>query len=666
MLGLMRGFSKSPVAALILFGIVIAFLVGGSKDMFGGGANMSNGAMVQAGEAKAGRPEFDIALDSLRGQLSRQYKQDVPKELIAKQPEMIAQVVNGLTNDVVMAAFAHQIGFSTAKEAAIRELASDPGLKDGLGRLDLEKVAQTARDRNFPSLNALYDYVGQQITGRYLQQAAVSGLKPPAILTKQLEDIYAEQRMISVADFTKDSMPKAPTATEAELREFYKTNLADYAVPELRAFNVIQVSPMDFVGQVKVTDEQIKAAYDKRIKDFSTPETRELTTVKAPDRARVQAVVDLAKQGKSLLDASAATAGTTLETKSVQSGFDKNADFDKAVFAAPKGELMGPFQLDGGWAAAEVKSITPGTPLPLDESRKEQLRDDIAFPDARKVYDQQVDASTDQLASGTSFDDLSRDLNAPILSLPPIDVRGRNEDGKPNGLLQPYLDKKPGEGQQTLLPAAFAMQSGGLPFSVDADYCPPPSQPDRATCRSRLIVQLAGITPPHTRPFEEVRTQVEAAWTRGKITDAVKKASDDIIAKVKAGATLETAAKAAKLNYQVVPAPIDRMNQQIDPNVVEPILKLNKGEIAALQLGNKNGEVALPTLVYVTDARKVDPAVHPEIAQVAQRSVARDLEGDILQVLLRGAALKVKPAVNNAAIEAYAKSIAGTPDEVPQ
>ena len=117
---------------------------------------------------------------------------------------------------------------------------------------------------------------------------------------------------------------------------------------------------------------------------------------------------------------------------------------------------------------------------------------------------------------------------------------------------------------------------------------------------------------------------------------------------------------------RVVPAPIDRMNQQMDPNVVEPILKLNKGEIAALQLGNKNGEVALPTLVYVTDARKVDPAVHPEIAQVAQRSVARDLEGDILQVLLRGAALKVKPAVNNAAIEAYAKSIAGTPDEVPQ
>jgi peptidyl-prolyl cis-trans isomerase D len=527
-------------------------------------------------------------------------------------------------------------------------------------------LQEQVRQLNFPSLDAYYSFVGQQITSTYLQQAAVSGLKPPAILTRQLEDIYAEQRTIAVADFTKESMPKPPAATEQELRDFYKANLADYAVPELRAFNVIQVSPMDFLGQVKVTDDQIKAAYDKRIKEFSTPETRELTTVKAPDRAKIQAVVDLSKQGKSLLDAVAATPGATIETKNVQPGFDKNSDFDKAAFNVAKGELMGPFQLDGGWAAAEVKTVTPGTPLPLNEPLKERLRDDIAFPDARKVYDQQVDASNDQLASGVSFDDLARDLNAPILSLPPVDVRGRNEDAKPSSLLAPYLEKKPGEGQQTLLPAAFAMQSGGLPFSVDADYCPPPAQPDRATCRSRLIVQLAGITPPHTRSFEDVRAKVEAAWTRGKLTDAIKKASDDVLAKVKAGATLETVAKAAKLNYQVVPAVIDRMNQQMDPNVVEPILKLNKGEIAALQLGNKLGDIPMPTLVYVTEARKVDPAAHPEIAQVAQRSVARDLEGDILQVLLRGAALKAKPTVNDAAVQAYAQTIAGTAPEAPQ
>ena len=70
--------------------------------------------------------------------------------------------------------------------------------------------------------------------------------------------------------------------------------------------------------------------------------------------------------------------------------------------------------------------------------------------------------------------------------------------------------------------------------------------------------------------------------------------------------------------------------------------------------------------MQVTEASKIDPATRPEIRNLAERSIRDTLQGDLVQVLLNGATLKVKPTVNQAAVDAYAKSVAGVAAETPQ
>ena len=44
-----------------------------------------------------------------------------------------------------------------------------------------------------------------------------------------------------------------------------------FAQPERRRISVLSYSPEDFIDRVELTDEQVKAEYEKRIKDYSTP-----------------------------------------------------------------------------------------------------------------------------------------------------------------------------------------------------------------------------------------------------------------------------------------------------------------------------------------------------------------------------------------------------------
>lgn len=664
MLSLIRGFAKSKIAVGLLFLTMFGLLVTGSTNFFGGGGGGRNDSnFVHAGDVAAGRPEFTVALNNLMRQV-QENQPDVTPAQLAGDPGVVAEIQNRLSNRTTLIAFGEQSGLKLDAGAAVRELNKDPNFKNGLGQLDQQKINNAMSELNFPNADRFNDYVRGDVQQQYLQSAALAGLKPPGILTNPVADMLAEQRTIAVAVFTPEATPKPTTPTEQELRDHYKANIATYAVAETRAFSVLQVSPMDYIGRVKVTDEQVKADYDKRIKQFSSPETRELTIVKAADRAKIQAVVDLVKQGKPLADAIAATPGATAETKSVQPGFTTEKDLDKATFLWPANVIQGPAQSEGQWSAFLVKSITPGTPMPLDEPRKDEIRRDLAFPEARKTYEQAAEEAVDGLAAGRTMEELAKDLGAPILSLQAIDPSGRTENGQPQRLLAPYLDKSPLESQQTLLAAAFQMQLGGLPLSIDADFCPPPEEPTKATCRSRLIIKLDAITPPHTRPFEEVRDEVEIAWNRAKLTDGIKKIADGVIADVKAGKDFQAVAKAAKLRYEAVPQPVDRLTQGIDQSIVEMILALGKGEIAALPINERQGDPR-PTMIYIVDAKKIDRAARPEIAGLADRLTRRDLSNDLSQSLLRGAALKTKPMVNAAALQAYADTLAGKA-EAPQ
>jgi hypothetical protein len=253
-----------------------------------------------------------------------------------------------------------------------------------------------------------------------------------------------------------------------------------------------------------------------------------------------------------------------------------------------------------------------------------------------------------------------------VITLPPIDASGRTEDGQPAMLFAPFLSRDPAN---SALPMAFRLAEGGPPVLTSTEEnCPAPAdelantkaalfgltkemiERDRLKCSSRIIIRLDRIVAAHTRPFETVRKEVEASWMEEKQTEAVKKAADDVIAKVKAGATLTAAATAAKLIPSPQPIPINRIQGgQLDGRLVDQILKLKQGDTVALYPGDPRQ----PLIVHVDAVEQTDLTLAPRIAEYADQRTRESLGQDLQAAFDRGASQKVKVLTHEPEIRAY-------------
>ena len=134
-------------------------------------------------------------------------------------------------------------------------------------------------------------------------------------------------------------------------------------------------------GKDKVTDAQIEAYYNKNKSRFSSPERRDLRIVLTKDKAKAAQAKQALDSGQSWkavakkysVDQASKSKGGALP--GVAKGQQEPA-FDKAIFAADKGKLVGPVKTQFGWYVFEVEKITKGKQQSLDESKaniKQQL-----------------------------------------------------------------------------------------------------------------------------------------------------------------------------------------------------------------------------------------------------------------------------------------------------
>ena len=126
-------------------------------------------------------------------------------------------------------------------------------------------------------------------------------------------------------------------------------------------------------GKEKVSDAQIKAYYEKNKARFSQPERRDLRIVLTKTKAKAQqakrqlaggAAFKTVAKKFSIDQASKGQGGVLL---AVAKGQQEKA-LDEAVFAADKGELVGPIKTQFGYYVFKVQKITKASQQSLKES----------------------------------------------------------------------------------------------------------------------------------------------------------------------------------------------------------------------------------------------------------------------------------------------------------
>ena len=126
-------------------------------------------------------------------------------------------------------------------------------------------------------------------------------------------------------------------------------------------------------GKDRVTDQQIKAYYDKNRQRFSQPETRDLRIVLNKDKAKAEQAKKALESGDSWeevakkysSDAGSKSKGGKLE--GVAKGTQEKS-LDAAIFGAKEGKLTGPLKSQFGYYVFEVDNVKKADQQTLQEA----------------------------------------------------------------------------------------------------------------------------------------------------------------------------------------------------------------------------------------------------------------------------------------------------------
>jgi len=149
-------------------------------------------------------------------------------------------------------------------------------------------------------------------------------------------------------------------------------------------------------GTPTVSQDTVQNFYDANKAQFTQPETRDVREILNKDKSQVEAAkAELSKDDSaSNWKAAASKFSTDKATKSnggLRKGVAKGQSepaLDAQIFAAPTGQLVGPFQGQQGWYLIEVDKVTPATVTPLSKVEtqiKQQLAQGVQQQNVSQV-----------------------------------------------------------------------------------------------------------------------------------------------------------------------------------------------------------------------------------------------------------------------------------------
>jgi foldase protein PrsA len=198
------------------------------------------------------------------------------------------------------------------------------------------------------------DERGIEITDREIDEELQNLIESPDFGSQKAFDRFLEQ-----SNFTED-----------EARARLELQLISNRVQE----EVLPAEP-------GINEEEIQAYYDENQAQFEQPETRDVRVVQTKTEAEAQDALDRLEQDDSAkgwedvakeFSTDEATKNTGGLREAVVQGQSEGL-LDQQIFAAPTGELVGPFGTDAGYYVIQVENVNPAETVPVADA-SEQIR----------------------------------------------------------------------------------------------------------------------------------------------------------------------------------------------------------------------------------------------------------------------------------------------------
>lgn len=524
MMETMRNAAKGWVAKVLIGLLAVSFGVWGIADVFRGS---STGALATVGEQEIAPEQFNMAFQNYL----RNYAQQTGRGITPEEARTLGidrSILDNLLRSAALDHEASKLNLGVSSTYLAHEVMLNPAFQNASGQFDGERFKQLLA-QNGLNENLFFAEERQRLLRQALTDTASAGMPVNLGLLEAQHRFQNEQRDARFFIVTvQESEAAAPT--DDEIKKEYDANPAAYTAPEYRVVAAMKVEPTDIAAKVTLTDEDIAAGYEKYKADYFTPETRTILQISFPTPEDAAA----AKQKLA--------AGTDFMALAKERGFSEQdvtfadkakTDFiDQAIadaaFALAQDQVSEPVK--GALATVLLKAvkITPEKQAALEEVKPaltERLQLERANEEIQSIYD----AVEDARAAQTSFEDIAAKAGIPFQLLPAIDARGQGKDGKPVAV--PHAAE--------LINAAFTSDVGveNDAISLDNGY---------------VWYEVREVVPSALRPLDEVKDQVRAAVTAGKLRALAEEKARKLVERAGTGAKIDELAMEFNTPVQTV------------------------------------------------------------------------------------------------------------------
>lgn len=592
---LLRGWVGKALLALI----ILPFAIVGIEGVFTGGGR--NKPAIEINGHEISKAEFDQAVENRRQQLLERMGEGVDPGMITAEMVKPATEKALIQRQLIIEA-AESEGLYVPPETVKSYVRSLPQFHDEKGVFSQEKLERFLAQAGFSSARIFNEVSADMVTEQLQGGISESAFAIPQDVTRILE-LDKQTRDIDVVVIKSESFKTSINLSDDDIKAFYEKNAGDFRSDEKVQVEYLHFTQADFVdANATISDEQINARLAEKAEKAKQNERRRAAHVlievgdkRSDEEAKALAEVVLkdAKEGKAF-DVLAKEKSDDFAT--AKSGGDLgfaakgvyDPAFEDALYSLKSvDELSGVVKTEFGYHVIKLLGIE-SPEVPAADANRDAIVAELRQEQAKEKMTLAVDELN---RIGFESGDLS------VIS----------EQYKKKVEVSDWLTRRGGDGvfaNAKVKDAAFSdatIQEQRNSDVIEVDD------------GSLIILRLKAHEAPRQLSLEEVKDKVTQRLLVEKAREKAKTTADEILAKLKAGEDRNAVVTAANLSWEANPA-VERTAAKPARQVVQKAFELPKpeqGKFSNAQVEGPNGDIMLISVSNVatkvldrTDAEK--------------------------------------------------------------
>ena len=424
MLTTLRNSSKNSILKII-FGslltvLIISFGMWGTEDLVGVGKKQSTVATV--GNLDISAREFY----SLYSRQTEEIRKLLGSSLDIKKSREFGYVDRALSSLVNRALFnneALELGLSVSDINVRDKILKDEAFKDDLGQFSELQFRQLISESGYTE-DTYVEGTRQDLAREQMVETIRSSLTIPEIMLKKLGEYNLQERSVDyvLLDITKEQVGNIK---DQELKEYYENNKQQFMSDELRSAETLLLDANEYAKKSTVTDDEVELLYEERKESLIEPEERFLYQILIDSQKEANELAGKIKPSNFEL---IAKRDLGLENDDINLGWNTKSELPDEIvdniFNLSEGKISKPLKSGFGWHIIYVSKIKERKEVTYDEI-KDKFRNEILFEKGKDaVYDLQ-DELEDLLASGSTFEEISKTLEVKLVKTESVKRSGK-------------------------------------------------------------------------------------------------------------------------------------------------------------------------------------------------------------------------------------------------